>query len=241
MIAKLIKSLIPKDFKNNLKNKLGVPSQQKSLENIRKLGFSPKYCLDIGAYEGGWTRDFKKIFPNCKILMIEGQTEMESKLIQTKNQFKDVDYKMALLGSAENVVLFNKYETASSVLNETNITNAEVEERQLCLLDKIISTSGAQLTPDFIKIDTQGYELEILKGGEQTLSTATAVLLEVSFIDIYINCPLAADVLSYMNDRGFVVYDICTLMRRPYDNALYQADILFVKKDHFLREIKRWH
>ncbi|MEO6981194.1 MAG: FkbM family methyltransferase, partial [Mucilaginibacter sp.] len=89
-------------------------------------------------------------------------------------------------------------------------------------------------------IDTQGYELEILKGGEKTLAHAEFVLLEVSFLDIYINCPLITDTVSFMKQRGFVVYDICTLMKRPLDNALFQADFLFVKEDSVFRKNKQW-
>ena len=39
-------------------------------------------------------------------------------------------------------------------------------------------------SPDFIKIDTQGYELEILKGGLNTLKHAEMVLLEVSLLNV---------------------------------------------------------
>lgn len=117
---------------------------------------------------------------------------------------------MALLGAKEQSVSFNIYETASSVLTEHNQTNARIEQRTLQTLEAI--TAKRSVKPDFIKIDTQGYELEILKGGENTLANAMFVLLEVSFLDIYLNCPLAADVISYMNARGFVIYDICTLM-----------------------------
>ena len=238
MIKTLLSVFFPESLKTRLKDKLGVPSQISSLTQLKTLDFTPRFCLDIGAYKGHWTHDFIQIFPDCRILMIEGQSEMEAALIDTKKQYNDVDYKIALLGAEEKTVIFNKYETASSVLNETNVTNAKVEERRLLLLDNLLEESISK--PDFIKIDTQGYELEILKGGEKTLAAAKVVLLEVSFLDIYIDAPLVADVLNYMNERGFVVYDICTLMRRPYDNALYQADMLFVKKDFFLREVKRW-
>jgi hypothetical protein len=94
--------------------------------------------------------------------------------------------------------------------------------------------------PDFIKIDTQGYELEILKGGEKALAHAEFVLLEVSLLDIYVNSPLVIDVLNFMKERGFVLYDICTLMKRPLDNALFQSDFLFVKANSQFRNNKHW-
>ena len=224
---------------NILKAKLGFPSQKKSFKNIADLGFSPKFCLDIGAFEGYWTREFKQIFPDCSVMMFEGQQLKEKALTETKNLYKNVDYTIALLGANEYVVTFNIYETASSILPEHHNTNAISETRNLSTLDKILEKSCYE-KPDFIKIDTQGYELEILKGGVKTIAYAEFVLLEVSFLDIYIDCPLVIDIINFMKEQGFVVYDICSLMRRPLDKALFQSDFLFVKEKSQYRNNKRW-
>jgi len=239
MILSAIKKLIPQKAKILLKEKLGVPGLAKSLKNIRDLGFSPKFCLDIGAYEGYWTDDFKAIFPDCAVLMLEGQRSKEPSLINTQKRYKDVDYVIALLGAADKEVTFNIYGTASSVLTEYNETNAKTERRKLITLDEILDVRDGK-TPDLIKIDTQGYELEILKGAEKALLTAEFVLLEVSFLDIYQNTPLVSDVLIFMKGHGFVVYDICSIMRRPLDGALFQSDFLFVKETSIFRRDKRW-
>lgn len=239
MIKSVLRKLISSETKKKLKEQLGVPSQEASFKNIRSLGFSPQYCLDIGAYEGYWTTDFKRIFPDCAVMMFEGQAAKEPALIKTKNAFNDVEYRIALLGAEEKAVTFNIYESASSVLKEHHDTSAKTETRNLECLDKLLAASAFN-KPDFIKIDTQGYELEILKGGEAALAHAEFVLLEVSFLDIYVNSPLALDTLNFMKARGFVVYDICTLMRRPLDKALFQSDFLFVKEDSKFRTDKKW-
>ena len=238
-LSSVIKGMIPDKIVNALRDKLGVPGQHKSFNNLKAIGYLPKTVLDIGAYEGHWSREFKTIFPDAAILMIEGQQSKDVKLQEASNSLINTTYKIALLGSEEKEVEFNIYETASSVLTEDNETNAKVENRNLQLLDKVVKDTPFK-RPDFIKIDTQGYELEILKGGLNTLKYAEMVLMEVSLLNIYNNCPLVHDVIIFMKAQGYVLYDICSLIKRPYDRALYQSDFLFIKETSALRASTRW-
>jgi hypothetical protein len=96
--------------------------------------------------------------------------------------------------------------------------------------------------PDLVKIDVQGYELEALKGAEKIFGKTEVLILEVSlfsFSDVP-GIPLFADVIDFMNDRNYVVYDFPGFSRRPFDGALAQCDVCFVKKDSFLRSSNKW-
>ena len=233
--------LIPNILIEKLKNRLGVPSQKWSLLNLKANGFNPKKIIDIGAYEGKWTEEVSEIFPEAQFLMIEAQVEKETliKNVALKDSNKR-DYRIALLSADDNkTLLFNQYETASSVLVEHHDTGAEKKAIISKSLDTVLNDSNFQM-PDFIKLDTQGYELEILKGGTNTLASAKVVLMEVSFIDIYKNGPLVLDVLNFMDKHNFQSYDICSIMRRPLDKAIFQSDLLFVKKDSSLIQNKKW-
>jgi FkbM family methyltransferase len=61
---------------------------------------------------------------------------------------------------------------------------------------------------DFIKIDTQGSEMEILQGGPETLRKTFAVAIEVEFAPIYEKQPLFADVDSFLRGQGFSMFDL---------------------------------
>ena len=105
-------------------------------------------------------------------------------------------------------------------------------------LDSIISSED---TPDFIKIDTQGAELEILRGAEQLLRKgAPLVLTETWCTEVYEGSPLTHDVMSYMDELGYQVFDINVAAAWQHQtNALTDShckaktigfDLLFVKK-----------
>jgi len=234
-----LKKLVPASLKQYIKSSSGAPDQRSSLMRLKNLGFNPKTIIDIGAYEGNWALEIHSLFPQASIMLIEGQVNKEKILLEKVKNLTGSTVKIALLGAEAKEVEFNIYETASSVFKEDNITGAQTEKIQLQLLDNLAKNSQFE-RPDFIKLDTQGYELEILKGGKHTLAHAQAVLMEVSLLGIYKGAPLVDEVISFMKANGFILYDICSIIRRPYDHALYQSDFLFIKQDHRLRASTRW-
>ena len=66
------------------------------------------------------------------------------------------------------------------------------------------------------------------------------ILLELSLLDLHEGVPLLDEMLAWLSQRGFVAYDICGLTRRPLDDALWQTDMIFVRKDDPLRRDKRY-
>ena len=75
-------------------------------------------------------------------------------------------------------------------------------------LDSVVTTmSGGKA--DFLKIDTQGSELDILIGADRTLSElVSGVEVEVCFSELYKGAPLFADIDHYLRERGFALYDL---------------------------------
>ena len=106
-------------------------------------------------------------------------------------------------------------------------------------LDKLI-TQRQMPWPDLIKLDLQGFELDALRGSEQCLQHGQAVLLEVSFFEIQKGMSLAGEVIDFMRQRGFRIYDILALWHRPLDGALAQGDFLFLKEGHPLLRDESW-
>ncbi|TSJ35977.1 FkbM family methyltransferase [Mucilaginibacter corticis] len=242
LIKRLTRILLPEQKIWEFKNKNNIPSMEWSLLQLKRLGFSPNFVIDIGAFEGEWSVMFKKIFPSAKILMIEAQAEKENRLQQTTGSLSETAYYIGLLGSESGrQVSFHVNSTVSSVLKEHKPNDFRTEPRRLETLDGILAKNRFHSTgPDFIKLDVQGYELEILKGAVASLAEVQFILCEVSLLEINADAPLLADVIRFMDQSSFVTYDICSFIRRPLDRALWQTDLLFIRKGHPLIQNKFW-
>jgi FkbM family methyltransferase len=207
------------------------PSIEGALRTLRQHGMRPNFCVDVGAYQGEYTQLFKAIFPAARVLMIEAQDAKLARLRQVAALYPpDVDIEMCLLGSSDGQpVQFTEMETGSSVYAESSPYPRTTTQKTTRSLDTLLSEKGYPCV-DFLKLDVQGYELEILRGASTSLRQAAAVLMEASLIPVNAGCPLIADVIAHMNASGFRLFDFCSQIRRR-DGVLWQTDLLFLKVD----------
>ena len=218
-----------------------MASMEASLRRLRRLGFSPDAILDVGAYVGDWTRLAKSIWPNAHVLMLDAQSDKAPQLAAVAESLvPQVEFEIALLGSSmrENVV-FYELESGSSVFIEESSVPRKVVNRPMTTLDQVLSRR-ARATWPLVKLDVQGFEIEVLKGGRTVLESSEVVVLEVSLLPVHRDAPLLHDVVVYMKDHGFVAYDISSLICRPLDLALWQIDVVFVRESSNLRSDTRF-
>jgi len=208
-----------------------------SLENLRRCGFRPASVIDVGAFIGEWTRRTRAIWPEAKYLMIEPQPNKQERLRALCND--SVSLEWALLGRAESEAVrfhmddFGNSSVFESVQNKTEIA----ESLPMKTLDSVVA-ERKMTGPFLLKADVQGYELEVLRGANETLRNVEVILLEVSTLPYNVGAPLFSDVVAFMADRRFFVYDVCHLHRRYADQAVFQMDVLFAREDSALRAEK---
>lgn len=217
---------------NGLKEFIRYPSLEGTLKYLEQKGFEPEFVIDVGAFRGEWTTEFKSVFPKASVLMIEAQQNKKAGLWSACQKFNgSVDLEIALLGAQDGVeVTFHEVENASSVFQEQGFAVSSPTTRTLTRLDTLLVRANKLERIDFLKLDVQGYEIEVLKGAEETLARTEFVLLEASLIQINKGCPLAIEVLNFMAAHKFRWLDFCGQWRRP-DHFLWQVDLLFVRND----------
>ena len=93
-------------------------------------------------------------------------------------------------------------------------------------LDELLDFESIE-KPSIIKLDVQGYELEVLKGSENTLDYIDYVIAEISSTEIYENQTQADELIKFLESKSFEIKDRCNLSR--VEDKLFQEDVLFCK------------
>ena len=208
------------------------------LNEVKKLGIDPVTILDIGAHSGQFYSWAKYEWPNSVIWMIESN-EIHESTLKNLTSGKNDEYLIAALGDKEREVTFytrkdKPHTEGNSYYKEANywdIPQLVLEsKRTLQTLDDIF-TDDTKF--ELIKIDTQGSELDILKGGQNLVSKSSAVILEVAYIEYNLGSPLAEDVIDYMKSVNF---DIYIEIGEHYSNEPQWKDITVQKDLLFYRQ-----
>jgi FkbM family methyltransferase len=228
--------LAPAEFEKFAYDHLFAPHMGLGLAAVASRGFSPKTIVDVGAFEGNWSKLVKRIWPASRLVMVEPNLAKKTLLLEIAKQL-DAQLYCELLGAQNNLAVpFYVMESGSSVLSERSAVSRVVETRQLRTLGSLLETVE---TPGLLKVDAQGYELQILQGAMEVMPKFEGVLLEIALIEVNEGAPLLHDVVAFMKGLGFLAYDILELHRRPLDKALNQIDILFVSEHSKLIADKR--
>lgn len=188
------------------------------------------HYADVGAANHQLTDDWISV-PNTEffIHMFEPDPNAAAKLreIQTITRVNNVIHECAL-GSKEGNLRFHlckKREVSSAMVPNRNLLNQFPESNRFDVEQIIhvpaltMDTALAGTQIDFLKVDVQGFELEVLRGAMNTLKTVLAVEVEVEFEEMYKDQPLFGEVDFFLKQHGFVFWDFRTIYR--YDRRVY--------------------
>ena len=218
---------------NNLLNRFGFHLSRGEQERLhRVLGqnaeFDIKYLLgkktepvifDVGGNIGQAIDRFKKLVPDSVIYSFEPTLECMPMLEEKKEIYSSVKVFNLALGAGEAELDF--YLNSSNVMNSFLDTNSprwgDNQGKRIVkteALDSFCQKNSVEHI-NLLKIDTQGFELEVLKGSSQMFSNnrVAMVYMEVIFSDMYSNLPTLDEIYKYMAQSGFKLvafYDFYT-------------------------------
>ena len=201
---------------------------------LHNIGFKPRHIIDVGAHRGGWTRSALHYFPEAHYSLFEPQRDLlESQVDLSKNP--KIHFHFIGVGPTseiKKITTSHRRDSYSFQWSEDQARDLGCEqfEVEVIALDEFLSQeSNLFPSADLVKIDAEGWDLEVLKGAELTISNSEIVLLEAGIMNKSFKNN-AREVINVMFEKGFILFDITDLNRTSRDKGLWNVELAFVRK-----------
>lgn len=195
--------------------------------------------VDVGANSGQFAAHIKRVFPQAKLFCFEPLAEAFAELQGwADRQAGRVEIFNLALGDKEGEArMFRHVEhsPSSSLLQTTEICNqlypqTQSQDSVVVKLTTLDAALGSQsLQPEIlIKLDTQGYERQVIQGATNVLKKAKACIVEINLFQLYDRQPSFLDLAVLLNEHG---YRYAGNLEQTYSSAgeVVYVDAVFLK------------
>lgn len=203
---------------------------------------APAWTLvDVGANEGGFLSSVLQLVSPKEIFVFEPQPACQGALKGLLHGRPGSHLHACAVGAEQRTLEFrcmanSKMSSALDPLPEVAASYKDGDFRVVETIEvpvvRLDDALPEHLEIDLLKVDVQGYEMQVFCGAEQTLARTRAILLEINYSEHYKGSASFDNVYRFLSSRGFRVFGISA----PYSGAEgpLWADAVFVK-DHTLR------
>lgn len=203
--------------------------------DLEKLGAAYETVIDVGAFRGDFALACLRRWHEARVISFEPLNPEPRKAMRGYRR-RWAWYSVAL-GARVGTVEMNRNEfiPSSSILPMADLhreafpytRQSEPVKVGVAMLDEFYEHIAS---PALLKIDTQGYELEVLKGGTEVLTQCDAVVCEVSHEALYEGQPAYADLDTFLERQGFEHAARIDELRHPErQGMLLQSDELWTR------------
>ena len=207
------------------------------VSNLKKMVPELTTIIDVGANSGQFTKVATHLYPQAQIHTFEPLPDLYSIIEKKFSSNPNINIYKIALGNEDGTILFNKnkFGHTSSILeiNEENIhftrkDNVLEQIRvQIKKLDSItLFTDKTHLS--LLKLDVQGYELEVLKGADQTLKAIDYIIIEANLEELYSSQPSFTVMNNYLQMKGFELMGMLDF-NLGNKNKYIEVDLLYRK------------
>jgi FkbM family methyltransferase len=201
----------------------------------------PDVVLDVGANLGQFGDQLLSLGYSAKLVSFEAIPDVHSRLLQHARQ-RSASWLVApcaALGSRRGSIDINISANvqSSSVLpmraaHLAASPTSHYVDRQTVAMERL-DQLARQFVPEsarvFIKMDTQGYELEVLKGATDLLPQTAGLQIELSLAPLYEGAPTFIEMMQYVQAAGFEPFGMIPVFRDAGSGRLLQVDGFFTR------------
>jgi FkbM family methyltransferase len=219
-------------------DELSVYRYQKKLKDLWISQLAVQTVLDVGANLGQFSSEIRRLLPDVNIYAFEPLPDCFAKL---QSAFSGDPHFHAFnigLGEVSGEMAFerNQFSVSSSFLEKTEAHTGAFPftadtSKEMVKVDRLdaVAENLNLAFPLLLKIDVQGFEDRVLRGGEVTARKAQIILLETSFVELYKNQPLFDDIYTLLRGWGFAYQGSFEPLRDPRSGEIVQEDSVFVR------------
>jgi FkbM family methyltransferase len=197
--------------------------------------------IDVGANAGQYARALRAAGYAGRIVSVEPLTQAFAELARAATDDPLWEVHRVALGVRSGRAELN----VSSDLEASSLLPMEERHVRHCPasayvgtetveVDRLDSLASGVLTERervYLKLDVQGYELEVLRGGEGTLVQVAGVAAELSLVPLYGHGPLYREVIDHLDRRGFGLISLEGITEEPETGHMLQLDGVFVRDE----------
>lgn len=219
-----------------------LPSSSESAQLAKALkDYKINLVFDIGANEGQFSRGIREHGYSGKIISFEPLSSARKKLLSFASHGGDwIVHERCAIGDQDGEIEIHiaGNSVSSSVLpmleshSSAAVGSAYIDSERVPLA-KLDTVVQGYLTPEsnlFIKIDTQGFEWQVLDGASETLQRAHGVLCELSLVPLYDGQRLWRDIVDRLESEGFMLWALQKGFTDPRTGQTLQMDGIFLRK-----------
>lgn len=212
---------------------------------LHRAGFRPDAVIDLGANRGQWTQIARRVFTNVPYHLVEPQPGCAPSLQELARINPDIHVYATVVThpGVVSVRMVGGGDTQDSTGNFIPPAGEAAEKAVSYPATTVDALFGSvQGTHLLLKLDVEGHELAVLDGARRTLDRVEVIVSEFWTYRMWNNAAAITftDLLLWLRDAGYVLYDFAALAARRRDQRLRNGDAIFVRRDSPLLSDASW-
>lgn len=194
------------------------PNTNGEKEFLRFYGKKWQIAYDIGANRGEYTKMLRQINRNCTIYCFEPNPSLKD----TLRRYSNVKVFDKAVGSSNSKIHINinKLDDTQSSIYRYSESTEPLSVDQICLDNFIDSRKNKRI--DFIKIDTEGHELEVLKGMRRIIKNQLVDYIQFEYGGTYRDAGVTLKQAYDILEKNYIICHLCSsgLLPLSYQDSL---------------------